>query len=264
MRIVADEILSTGWEPDVPPGDTLVRAGVLSLADRILHQARAMGRPVVADGRWIAVNLADTGLFSNAALLVAPPADWGWLGPALAAAIPPGRPALLLSPFPTPDLRPVGLILIGHPPFMVRPAGGAAPGGLEGTDVREVVDAAGLADFERTLIEGYPVPDMDPSAVPHLFPLGLLGGASRLYVAYVDGQPVATAAAHVAAGVNHVEFVATRAEHRGRGIGAAVTWAATISDPTLPAVLISSDDGRGVYESLGYLPIIRWTLWLRP
>jgi hypothetical protein len=29
-------------------------------------------------------------------------------------------------------------------------------------------------------------------------------------------------------------------------------------------VLISSDDGRRVYEALGYLPIIRWTLWLMP
>jgi predicted GNAT family acetyltransferase len=66
----------------------------------------------------------------------------------------------------------------------------------------------------------------------------------------------------VAAGVNHVEFVTTLPEHRGRGIGAALTWAATVADPALPAVLIASDDGRKVYEGLGYLSVSRWTLWL--
>ena len=83
-----------------------------------------------------------------------------------------------------------------------------------------------------------------------------------VFLGLVDGRPVATAMAHVAAGVNHVEFVSTRSDHRGRGIGAALTWAATVAEPTLPAVLISSDDGRGVYEALGYLSVVRWTLWL--
>jgi hypothetical protein len=34
--------------------------------------------------------------------------------------------------------------------------------------------------------------------------------------------------------------------------------------PALPAVLLSSDDGAGVYRRLGYLPVTRWTLWWRP
>ena len=46
-----------------------------------------------------------------------------------------------------------------------------------------------------------------------------------------------------------------------RGVGAAVTWAATLADPDLPAVLIASDDGAGVYREMGYLPVTRWTLW---
>jgi len=41
-----------------------------------------------------------------------------------------------------------------------------------------------------------------------------------------------------------------------------VTWAASSIDPSLPAVLIASDDGRPVYDRLGYLSIARWTLWL--
>ena len=43
-----------------------------------------------------------------------------------------------------------------------------------------------------------------------------------------------------------------------------MTWAATLSQPDRPAVLIASDDGRPVYERMGYVAIERWTAWLRP
>jgi len=39
---------------------------------------------------------------------------------------------------------------------------------------------------------------------------------------------------------------------------------ATVARPDLPSVLIASDDGRSVYEALGYLAVARWTLWLAP
>lgn len=49
----------------------------------------------------------------------------------------------------------------------------------------------------------------------------------------------------------------------GRGIGAALTWAATLAEPEQPAVLIASDDGQPVYERMGYLRIQRLTMWQR-
>ena len=76
-------------------------------------------------------------------------------------------------------------------------------------------------------------------------------------------MPVATAESHVAHGVVNVEAVTTLAEHRGKGIGEAVTWAATLAEPSLPAVLIASDDGVGIYRRMGYLPVARWTMWFR-
>jgi hypothetical protein len=79
-----------------------------------------------------------------------------------------------------------------------------------------------------------------------------------------DGGAVAVGGSHVGHGVNNVEWIATRDEARGRGLGAAVTWAATVADPSLPATLISSDPGRSVYERIGYLAVERWTLWFRP
>jgi hypothetical protein len=68
---------------------------------------------------------------------------------------------------------------------------------------------------------------------------------------------------HVHGGLNDVEWISTRPEARGRGIGAAVTWAATLADPALPAMLIASDAGQPVYERMGYLRVTRFTLWFR-
>ena len=73
------------------PSDTLLRAGVLSLADRITHQAAALDRDVIDDGQWVAAALADTGIFSNAGIVTRPPADWSWAAPALAALAPSRR-----------------------------------------------------------------------------------------------------------------------------------------------------------------------------
>jgi ribosomal protein S18 acetylase RimI-like enzyme len=139
---------------------------------------------------------------------------------------------------------------------MVRPAGGASMREPAGVTVEEVRDATGLAVWDRVLAEGYPMP---PSPAPP----ALLGGAARFWLARVDGEPAAAALSYAAHGVVDVEAVATLPAFRRRGVGAAVTLAATLADPALPAVLISSDDGRGVYRGLGYLPVTRWTLWWR-
>jgi GNAT superfamily N-acetyltransferase len=261
---MGQEVLPDGWGPTTPADDTLARAGVESLADRVRHMARALQRPLVDDDAWVAASLAGSGMFSNAMLVTRPVADWGAVVDALAALAPEGTPRLLVSPFPTPDLSPHGLVLVGHPPFMARPPGPTDPPPVAWLEIRRVTTGEDLRAFERTLIEGYPVPDMDPTALPTLFPDSYLDGSSHAYLGLLDGHPVGAAAAHVAAGVNHVEFIAVHPSARGRGIGGALTAAATVTDPRLPAVLIASDDGRRVYEALGYLPLIRWTLWLAP
>jgi hypothetical protein len=92
----------------------------------------------------------------------------------------------------------------------------------------------------------------------------VLGGPTHFFTGCVAGRPVATAAGHVAAGVNLVEMVATDPQARGSGYGEALTWAATRADPELPAVLLASDLGRPVYERMGYLAVSRWTMWHRP
>ena len=133
-----------------------------------------------------------------------------------------------------------------------------------GVELREVHDADGLAVAERVLVEGYPMPDLEPLLAGDLLAPGILGGPTRVWVGYVDGEPVSVACAHEHAGATLVEYVAALPAARGRGAGSAVTWAATLADPDLPAVLVASDDGRPVYESMGYVALERWTAWLRP
>jgi hypothetical protein len=246
------EALLDGWEDTTPSGDTLTLAALRAMADRAARWASAAGGRVRAESGLVLADAGSPCPFLNVAAATRP------VDAAMAAAAAEffGGAFMLVTPRPTPDLRPSGLALMGHPPFMVRPAGGVAPHWPSGVTVTELDDAAELAAFDRTLADGFPV-QVSPT------PPSLLGSATRFWLARADGEPAATAVSHTAHGVTDVEAVATLPDHRGRGIGAAVTWAATLADPAQPAVLIASDDGVGVYRAMGYLAVTRWTIWFR-
>ena len=246
--------LRTGWEPDTPSTDTLALACLRAMADRAADWAAAAGgRARREPGTILADALSPCPFLNVVATASVPDVD---AARTLAGFFPQGRPFVLISPHPTPDLGPVGLAPMGHPPLMVRPPGGIVPPPPAGVTVTEVRDAAGLAVWDQVLADGYPMP---PSPAPPR----LLGGATRFWLAHVDGAPAAVALSYTAHGVVDVEAVATLPAFRRRSAGAAVTRAATLADPALPAVLLSSDAGRGVYRSIGYLPVTRWTLWWR-
>lgn len=276
---VESTVLENGHRRSTPDGDNLLLDLARAQSVGYAELARAAGGRVeeMAD---LAVQLMDTGSpspFGNLAHLVGPldPASAGRLAEALRVfyRARPGGSYLIFSPFPSPDLAEHGLRLAGHPPFMARPPGGpatappgAAPGAASGPDDLQVVQADSprvLADFERTLAEAFPSPQLLPfGSAPRLFRNGLLDSRWRFLVGYLDGEPVGTAAAVRGEGVTLVEAVSTRERFRGRGVAAALTVAAASLDPTVPAVLLSSDLGRGVYQRIGFLPVSRFTLWL--
>lgn len=257
------EHLTNGWELDAPADDTLVRRAVLVHASWPVAVAGALDRPWRRTDRWSGAVLGDAGALVNPVILTSPvsEADAAAVVAEIEELVPRATPYFLLSPWLTPDFAPHGLALLGHPPLMVRfPAPRPRPDPPH-VEVREVEDAAGMAVAERVLLEGYPMPGTVPGSV---LVTALLDGPTRVWVGYVDGEPVSVAAAHVAAGATLVEYVAALPAARGRGAGAAVTWAATLADPEAPAVLVASDDGRPTYERMGYVPVERWTAWLRP
>ncbi len=259
-----DEHLTDGWEPDLPSGDTLVRQAVLAHGSWSVELARRAERPWRSEPRWAGGWIGDRGALTNLVMLKQPLTDPAGVVEEVNSLYPAHVPYALISPWPTGDLRAHGLSLLGHPPLMVRfPGPRPQPAGST-VEVREVRDSDALAVAERVLVEGYPMPDIEPLSPGDFYGPTILEGPTRVWVASIDGRPVATAAAHVSAGVTVVEYVAVLPPARGRGAGAAVTWAATLADPSLPAVLLASDDGRPVYERMGYVAIERWTAWLRP
>jgi GNAT superfamily N-acetyltransferase len=266
--------LENGWRSTTPDGDNLL----LDFARTEAAAAAVIGRS--AGGHAAAVH--DLGLFMSDAGSPCPFGNIAHLtrpldraeAERLAGALHDfygardGGPLLLFSPFPTADLHPFGFGLAGHPPFMVRPGGTAAPEHhgvphAPGLDIVEVRTAAALADFERTMIDAYPAPELAPfGSGPRLYGDDVLGSAWRLFVGYLDGEPVATAGSFAGNRVAIVEAVATRQECRGRGYGAALTAASVAAAPGVPAALIASDPGRNVYEGLGFMPVTRYTLWV--
>jgi GNAT superfamily N-acetyltransferase len=60
-----------------------------------------------------------------------------------------------------------------------------------------------------------------------------------------------------------VYSVATVPAFRRRGFGEAVTWAAVAADPALPAILQPSPEGAALYRRMGFVPVDRYTKWLR-
>ncbi len=257
----ADPPLETGWLPATPVGDSLQRRFVTGFAEWVESSGRAAGNPVLRTADVVAVDEHSPNLLLNSGILLHPvaTADGGRVvGDLLSLyAGREGGPFSLFSPWPVelPDLE-VG----GHPPVMLRVPGGTAPPVPDELDVVEVTTPALLAEYERVLVEGFPLDDLQPFGThTALHPSSLHVPNMRMFVGLVDGRGVCGATSIVAHRVNHVEWVATVADARGRGYGAAITWAATLADPSVPAMLIATDMGRPVYERMGYVTLDRWT-----
>lgn len=177
---------------------------------------------------------------------------------------PDGGSWLLWSGWPTPDLAARGYRLWGHPPVMVRLPGGSAPPAPPELHIVEAQTVSELADIERCMVQAMPMADLEPLLPGAMFPSPLLGGPFRFWGGYLGDEVVTVAAAVVGEREIDVSFIATLPEARGRGYGAAITWAATLADPALPALLEASDHGRPVYEKMGYRRVGQMALWERP
>jgi hypothetical protein len=259
-----DEHLTTGWEPEVDPADSLVRQAVYVHAAWAVKLAKCIDRPWADGPDWAAGHVRDAGVMSNWVVLKRPLLDHAAVIAEVDTFFPAGVPFLLVSAWPTPDLRAHRLALVGHPPLMWRPPLPLSEPASTDLSLGSVSSERALVDAERVLVDGYPLPELQPFQPLTVYTPALLDDSIRVVVAYDGDQPLATACGFAACGVTLVENVAVMPAARGRGAGAAVTWAATSAFPGQPAVLIASDDGQPVYARLGYQRLERWTIWLRP
>ena len=254
--------LETGWLPDTPIGDSLLRRFAANQADLQDHLVGAVGG---RSHRTTGVALSDSGVaaaYLNQAVLLRPIRDAHDAVLDQVASFYAGSAGLLLSPWPTPDLTGRGWQLVGHPMFVVRgPVGEPAEAPPSEVNVRRAESADDLALIERIIIDGYPVPE--PDGLPPNRALGpaLLGSAVRPWIGYLDGSPCATAASHAAHGVVNLCLAATLPVARRRGVWRALVTARCAGHPDLPAVAFTSDYSRPGFLRMGFLPITRFTLW---
>jgi hypothetical protein len=263
--------LETGWWPTTPAGDTYLRRFLLNWAGMGAAAAHSLG----GHSRDLPeVLMSDSGrplVFFNCATLMQPlsaetaSATLAEIAAFFAFADPSGQgEVLLVSAWPTGDLRPAGWNLMGHPPLHLLPTGAVPRSVPPGLDVKEVRDLAALHAWERVAIDGYPL-DALTGAPPGSITSErwLAEPRLRMWVGWVGNLPVSASSAWTEHGINSVTLVATVPDARGRGYGEALTWQAARADPSLPSMLISSDLGRPIYERMGFLPLQRLTLWYR-
>jgi GNAT superfamily N-acetyltransferase len=158
-----------------------------------------------------------------------------------------------------------GLREVGGPPAMVLPA---IPREAPAFPDRVEVARASLADLElvrRILAEGFGM----PIEVAQTFisePL-LDADDTAVVVGLLDGRPMTTALVHVSGRTAGIYNVATLPDARGRGAGAAATWAAVMAGRDLGAehaTLQSSPSGYPVYSRMGFVDVGRYEQWEGP
>jgi hypothetical protein len=268
---ILDPNLRAGWEPDTPLMDSLLRRFLVNWTEAIEVNGLALGGRRLRRDDLAAVDVGRPTVGDNTVTLLAPlfPHDveevigtlddfFDFANPGLSGSV------FLFSPWPTPDLRRYGWSLVDYSPLMLRPAGGKPPPAPLRLRIEKVRNAASLRAFEVAIVRGFPLPEVEALGPGAAFSDQILtDDRVRLWVGWEGDWPVSAAAAFVAAGVTNVTLVATAPAARRRGYGAALTWRATLADPTLPSLLLATDEGRAVYERMGYLSLFRFTLWSR-
>ena len=266
---MSGEHLTDGWEPDLPVGDTLLRRFLFNLAAFHEVPAVAAGGRVLRRDDFVAADLGRPAAMHNAATLLRP--------------LPFDRPGEVLdevegffdgggsgevylwSAWPTPDLRPRGWVLEGHPPMLLRPPGGGpVPPVPPGLRVERVAGAGALRDWVRVEVDGFPYRELQPYRPGALLDERVLAdGRLRLWVGYEHDRAVCLGSLFVDAGVAHFSLGVTLPEARRRGYWAAMAAVRLLDAPGLPLVGVFSDMSRPSAEAIGFLPIARFTLWHR-
>ncbi|HKG27252.1 MAG TPA: hypothetical protein VKB09_16490 [Thermomicrobiales bacterium] len=266
---VLDPRLRAGWEPDTPVEDSLLRRFLVNWTAGVEAQGIPLGARTLRRDDLAAADLGRPSFGGNVATLMAPlfpdGADevtaalddfYGFSAGGTTGTV------FLFSPWPTPDLRPHGWNLMGHEPLMLRPPGGTLPPPPPGLRIEEVRDEAGLRAFQMAIMRGFGSSEEEAKQPGAVFGDRILADDRfRLWVGWEGDRPVSAAAAFVDAGIVDVTLVGTVPEARRRGYGAVLTSRATMADPSLPALLLATDEGRAVYERIGYISLFRFTVW---
>jgi ribosomal protein S18 acetylase RimI-like enzyme len=149
----------------------------------------------------------------------------------------------------------LGPIMVVDSPAMVLEKPLGAPDAA--FDLRRVRDEQGVRDYAAVVDDAYQSLGMPAGALLRFFAgSSLLLSPQRLaFVAYLEGTPAAAAHVIMAAGVGVVSWVGTTQAARARGLGEAVTRAATnagFDTGGQVSWLVASTMGEAIYRRLGF------------
>jgi ribosomal protein S18 acetylase RimI-like enzyme len=145
------------------------------------------------------------------------------------------------------------------------PAPEQPPAGAELRRLRAEGDAPDFWKVAKSAYatNGFP-PDVFTGYTRHS---GLLAENVVAFIAYWDGEPVSIAMTIVSHGVAGIYWVGSLERARGKGLGRAVTTAATRAGFELGADIASlqaSPMGQPIYEAMGYEAIYEYRLLISP
>jgi GNAT superfamily N-acetyltransferase len=158
-----------------------------------------------------------------------------------------------------------GLREVGGPPAMVLPA---IPREAPALPDRVEVARASVADLElvrQILADGFGMP-IEVAQTFVAEPL-LDADGTAVVIGLLDGRPMTTALVHVSGRTAGIYNVATLPDARGRGVGAAATWAAVMAGREIGAehaILQSSSSGYPLYSRMGFVDVGRYEQWEGP
>ena len=184
----------------------------------------------------------------------------------LLAGVPPDRTAAVEDPYGATaagDVGPATQVL--HMPVMVRAAGRLAATVPDGVTVARVTDGDGLAEAERVVVDGFPLPAHQPYVPGTALPprvLDLPGWS--VWLACRAGRPAAAVCTYDDGRTLGVYWLATLPGHRSAGLGRALMTAAVAAGPDRPSTLVATAAGRPLYESLGFATVSLAHWYIRP
>lgn len=229
--------------------------------------AASRGHRVLEEPGWLVVD-AEAGTGGTRVLLRAPVADAARLSDLRRLVAGASRPVTVEDPFGAVDLAPDGLVMRSLP-VMVRaspepPAESARVGdSVRRAGVQRVRDAWQLAEAERIMVDGFPLP-LYRSCPPGrlLAPPLLAMDHIAVFLARVDGDPAgACMTVRDGHGAGGVYWVTVLPERRGAGVGRSLMLAALRELAGLPVVLCATEAGLPVYRRLGFTTALASTWW---
>jgi ribosomal protein S18 acetylase RimI-like enzyme len=161
-----------------------------------------------------------------------------------------------------------GLQLVYAMPEMVLAQPVEAPQLASGAEIRQLTAAEQADDYWAVATASYASLGFPAEVFAgYRRHAGLLADNVAAFIAYLEEEPVSIAMTIVSDGVAGIYWVGSLERARGKGLGRAVTAAATNAGFELGADLASlqaSPMGKPIYEAMGYETLFDYRLYMSP